>query len=227
MGGRSLDDLQSPNDRRADFLCLRGLLAVEIKSLEDPGTERMENLLRELRARPDWPMFLGSAPMESFIRNTKNPSEVRREVLERIGAGIIRHLRKANRQLQAHTKNFPRKNLVRVLILVNEDKEVYDPHTVGYVLWHAVRHFEAGRPRYANVDGILYLTERHASVRGDKLTFPVVMIEGPSVEDSPWKSSVLEFIADRWGASSYDENCLGDGVENFTAIDHIPDVAQA
>ncbi len=225
LGGVSLDDTHSPEAMRIAYACMRGLLAVELKTLEEPGTERLDNLTDELRKREDWPIFLGSAPMQAFIKNLDDPEGVQRKVLDRIGRGIINHLKKANRQLEAHAKAFPRRNMVRLLVLVNEDHEIYDPHTVAYILWHAVRREEGDRALYEHVDGVLFLTQRHATVRDNKLTYPVVTIEGMGCYDDPWKGDVLDLVAKRWGARNGDDVHEVGSVEEFTTIDHIPDKA--
>ena len=226
LGGLPLDDIQSSEERRADYVCLRGLLAIEIKSLEDDGSERLENLVEELGSNSDWPIFLGSAPMQSFIENTNDPEAVGQQVMERVGRGILNPLKKANRQLKAHAKAFPRKSQVRVLILVNEDHEIYDPETVAYVLWHAVRSERGGKPSFSGLDGIIYFTERHATVIEGNLTFPITLVEGPSVYTSQWKSDVLSLIQHRWGKRSYDKLYdVGNKSPSYTTIDHIPDSA--
>jgi hypothetical protein len=225
LGGVSMDVVHSPEATRIDYRCLNGMLAVELKTLEDPGTERLDNLTEELRKREDWPVFLGSAPMQAFIDNTDDPKGVGRRVLDRIGRAIINHLKKANRQLEAHASEFPRKNMVRLLLLVNEDHEIYDPHTVSYILWHAVRRTEAEHPLYKHVDGILFLTQRHATIRNDKLTYPIVTIEGAGCYDAPWKADVLQFLANRWGNINGCDPELFESVEDFVTIDHIPESA--
>jgi hypothetical protein len=225
LGGVSLDDIHSPEAMRIDYACMRGLLAVELKTLEEPGTDRLDNLTDELRKREDWPIFLGSAPMQAFINNLDDPEGVQRKVLDRIGRGIINHLKKANRQLEAHAKAFPRRNMMRLLVLVNEDHEIYDPHTVAYILWHAVRREEGDRALYEHVDGVLFLTQRHATVRNNKLTYPVVTIEGMGCHDDPWKGDVLDLVAKRWGARNGDDVHELESVEEFTTIDHIPEKA--
>lgn len=225
LGGVSLDEVHSHEATRIDYSCLRGLLAVELKTLEEPGTERLENLTEQLRQRDDWPLFLGSAPMQAFIKNTNDPEGVGQQVLERIGRAIINHLKKANRQLEAHVATFPRKNMVRLLLLVNEDHEIYDPHTVSYVLWHAVRRTHGDLPLYEHVDAILYLTQRHATVRNGKLTYPVVTVEGAGCYDDPWKGDLLQFVADRWSIANGFAPEPVQSVEDFVTIDHIPDVA--
>lgn len=227
LQGQSLDDPEHSEQLRPDYSCLRGLVAIELKTLEDDGEERIENLVEQLRQRSDWPMFLGSAPLQSFIQNTNDPDGLGKKVLERIGRGITRPLQKANRQLEAHERDHPRPNLVKILVLVNEDHEAYDPHTVSYVLWHAVRREEAdGSARFAHVDAIIYFTERHATVVQNLLTFPLTVIEGYGIYDAPWKSDVVEFIQRRWMRHCrYPELSVDDQPQasDFSTIDHVPE----
>lgn len=228
LRGCSLDDSDKSEQLRPDYSCLGGLAAIELKTLEDDGEERLENLVEQLRQRPDWPMFLGSAPLQSFIKNTNDPDGLGKKVLERIGRGITRPLQKANRQLEAHERDHPRKNLVKILVLVNEDHEAYDPHTVSYILWKAVRWEQSdGSPRFAHVDAIIYFTERHATVVQSLLTFPITMVEGAGVYDAPWKSDVVQFIQRRWTTfCGYPELSVEEPqVTDFATIDHIPDQA--
>jgi len=228
LRGESLDDPDKSEQQRPDYSCLGGLVVIELKTLEDDGEERLGNLLDQLRQRPDWPMFLGSAPLQSFIKNTSDPDALGKQVLERIGRGITRPLQKANRQLEAHERDYPRRNLVKILVLVNEDHEAYDPHTVSYILWEAVRWVQPdGSPRFAHVDAIIYFTERHATVVESLLTFPVTVVEGAGVYDAPWKSEVVSLIQRRWiRYCGYPELSVDDPqVTDFTTIDHIPDKA--
>lgn len=224
LGGISLDDVQSPDQLRADYACLRGLLAVELKTLEDDGSERMDNLFAELRERDDWPIFLGSAPIQAFIENTADPDGLRKQTLERIGRGVINHLKKANRQLEAHCVSFPRRNTVRALVLVNEDHETYDPHTVSFILWHAVRRLKDDRLLYEHIDLIFYFTERHAQIVDNRVAFPTLIVEGKPIGDAPWKSEFGTLVAERWarwnGVPLHRDEAA---VNDFSTIEHVPD----
>ncbi len=146
-------------------------------------------------------------------------------MIGRIGRGVINPLKKANRQLEAHAANMPRAHLVRVLILVNEDQEIYDPHTVSYVLWHAVRREQDGKPLYEHVDAIIYFTERHATVREGKVAFPLLSVEAAGIYDAPWKAGVVQLVMDRWSAHNYGTISPFNDVSEFTTIDHIPEQA--
>lgn len=228
LHGQSLDDPDNSEQLRPDYTCLRGLVAIELKSLEDDGEERVENLIKELRQRPDWPIFLGSAPMDAFIKNTDDPDGIGKQVLERVGRGINRPLQKANRQLEAYANDHPRKSLVKILMLVNEDHEAYDPHTVSYVLWHAVRRRDNdGSPRFAHVDAIIYFTERHATIVENLVTFPLTVVEGNGIYYAPWKSDVLDLIQRAWvrHCGYPDLSVEEPQASDFSTIDHIPEQA--
>lgn len=226
LSGISLDVPGSVNEVRPDYLCIGGRLVIELKTLAEDGTDRMENLTDELRKREDWPMFLGSAPMQAFIQNTNDPEGIRRRVIERLGRGIINHLKKANRQLEAHSKTSKVKNLVRMLLLVNEDHEAYDPHMVSYILWHAVRQIKDGIPRYEHVDLIVYMTERHAQMIDGCLNFPTLVIEGSPCAIDEWKGNFGELFVTRW--SRWNGRTLRPeaDVSAFETIEHVPDSAK-
>lgn len=224
LGGIALDDLQHAQARKADYKCLNGLLAIELKSLEDDASERMNNLTDELRERPDWPIFLGSAPMQSFLQHIEEPDEVRRQIVDRIGRAIKSHLRKANKQLAAHALDFPRKNLVKVIVIANEDHEIYDPEMVAYIIKHLLRRHDNGVPLYAHVDAVVFFSERHATTKPGQIAFPILYVEGPSIEHALWKREVMELFLLRWslwnGVPLYKADPTK---EKFSTIEHVPD----
>lgn len=224
LGATSLDDLQSPEDLRADYACLSGLIAVELKTLEEDASERMDNLTDELRKRADWPMFIGSAPFQAITKHMENPEAVRLQIVNRMGRAIINHLKKANKQLAAHAKTFPRKNLVRVVLMINEDHEIYEPLIVAYIVQHALkRRDENGALLYPHIDSVIYTSERHATQIQGMIAFPIVSIEAPGLEFEMWKRSVIDIVLQRWsvwnGIPQFDLNPR-DGL--FSTIEHVP-----
>ena len=224
LGGQELDSLQSAEERRADFKCLRGLLAIELKSLEEDASERMDNLTNELREHEDWPQFFGSVPMESFLKHIPEPESVRRRIVERIGRAIKSHIRKANKQLAAHEVAFPRKNTVKVVVLVNEDHEIYEPELVTYIVQRLLRQKEGGVLVYPHIDAVIYLSERHATTIDQQIAFPIIFIEGNSFETESWKRKVMDTFLWRWSdwcnVPAYQAKLKE---ETFATIEHIPE----
>jgi hypothetical protein len=225
LAGRALDDLQAPSDRRIDYSCLRGLLAVELKSLEDDGSERMSNLTDALKQQKDWPEFYGQWPLDSVLANLDDPESAKQKSSERVGRAIVKHLKKANKQLAAHAETFPRRNLVRLVVLLNEDQEIYDPATARYIIQKELNRIDSTAPRYESIDAVVYLSERHATRAGNDVGFPVIAVMGQPMDDASWKADLIDVVVQRWAAWSGARHIDGrpDAMRPFATIDHIPE----
>ncbi|MGB4057258.1 MAG: hypothetical protein WBK77_04160 [Alphaproteobacteria bacterium] len=224
LNGEAMDDVQHPEARKVDFRCLSGLLAIELKCLEEDASERIDNLTDELRERDDWPEFLGSVPIQSFFKHFDQPEDVKRRFVERLGRAIKNHIHKANKQLKTHKEDFPRKNMVKVVVLVNEDHEIYDPKMVAYIVQHLLLRQEKGAPLYPHIDAVIFISERHAATVNREIAFPMVCIEGSSIEDAQWKRDVTELFLVRWaqwnGVPLYHRDPR---TQEFSTIEHIPE----
>lgn len=227
MGGRSLDEIQHPSKLRADFSCLRGLLAVEIKTLDQSADERIANVTRELERRDDWPEFYGAWPIESVLKNLAESETVKKKLFKRIGRSIVSHLKKANDQLEAHTNEFPRKNVVRLVVLINEDHEVYDPATTVKIVQHAMARTDTGAPNLSYIDAVLFLTERHATQHDNDVAFPMIVVTGRAMDETDWKGEVLDFLCrklagwERARIIPVDRSNAADYINSFATVEHI------
>lgn len=224
LGGKKLDDVQHAEARRADYGCLGGLLAIELKTLEEDGSERMDNLIDELRRRPDWPVFLGSAPIQSVLKHIDEPDQVERQLLDRAGRAIKAHMRKANKQLAAHEASFPRKNIVKVLVLANEDHTMYAPEMVAPAVQKLLLRHENGAPLYPHIDAVFFINERHATTINRQIALPILVVEGTSIENTVWKRDVTELLLVRWATwNGFPLHHADLQEQRFTCIDHIPE----
>lgn len=227
----ALDDTQDSTQRRPDFSCWHDLLVIEVKSLEEDATRRMSNLTEELEKREDWPTFLGEWPVDSVVHNLKEEDQesVKGKIYERIGRTIKSHLKTASKQLAAYAEDNPRTSQVRVVVLINEDWEVYHPNLVSLIIQEALARQEEDDPKYKSIDAVLYMTERHGKPDGNNIAHPAVILPGPVMENCPWKNSVIDFLAQRWchweGARYIEVGPDGaeDIINEFTTIEHIPD----
>ncbi len=224
MGGISLDQ-DGDKERRPDWSCLRGLLVVEVKTLEGPPKERLDNAIRPETEREDWPRFFGKWPIESVLKHLADREKVERRLSDRLGRAIVTHVKKANDQLQSHREREAQRNAVRLAILVNEDHAEYTPDVVRFVagreLW---RLNEEGLTRNAAIDAIIYLSHRHAADVDGQVTFPITVIEGRNLGNTPWKRGVLDLTIRRWcrwnNAPLKDDVTLG--FDSFQAVEHVP-----
>jgi hypothetical protein len=224
LGGKSLDELVHPEERKADYVCLNGLLAVELKTLEDDGSVRMGNLNEDLRQREDFPFFYGAVPFDAIVENMDEPEKIRKKALERIGRPIKDSLSQANDQLAAHRLKFPRKNLVRMMLIANEDHALFDPQTMAHVLQPTLLRLVDGAPRYPDIDVIVYMSERHATAVNGQIALPILVVEGHAFGKAPWKSLVVDHFLQRWSEWQAHPLYSVEGVATkFTTIEHIPE----
>jgi hypothetical protein len=224
LGGESLDDILHPEARRADFRCLRGLLAIELKTFEQGASQRLDNLTAELSQRPDWPAFYGSAPIEPFLKHMQDPKQVKRRFVDRIGRAVKDHVNKADKQLAAHEATFPRKNMLKLMVLANEDHEIYDPAMVRYLTQKILFRQENGCLLYPHIDAVIFFTERHATSLDDQIAFPILCIDGHPMTSAPWKSEVINILMARWARWNGAELHHSDlQAHKFQAIDNIPE----
>lgn len=224
LGGESLDDMMHAEARKADFRCLRGLLAIELKTLKQDASQRIDNLTSELSQCPDWPLFFGSVPIESALKHVRDPEKVKRRFVDRIGRAVKDHVSKADKQLAAHEAAFPRKNMLRVMVLANEDHAIYDPAMVAYLTQRHLLRQENGSLLYPHIDAVIFITERHATAFDDQIAFPILCIDGHSMTSAPWKSEVINMFMARWARWNGGELYYSDlQAHKFQAVDHIPE----
>jgi hypothetical protein len=224
LGGISLDAVHSHERTRIDYVCIRSLIAVELKTLDGDPSQRTNNFVDTLRDRPDFPTFFGPVPLEAAFKNMEGPQQLRRAVLDRLGRTIVTHMKKANDQLRQHSLDYPRKNQLRILLLINEDHPEYEPQTVAWVVQRELARENDGVYRYSHIDAVVYLTERHGQEVEGRIALPICAIHGPEIEMRPWKEDVLAHVVSRW--SNFNNRPLHmfeDGDQPFETIEHVPD----
>lgn len=198
LSGISLDDKDSAEILRPDYTCLRELMVVEIKSFEETGSGRMKNLNDEFRERDDWPVFFGKADISKFAKHTVEPEHIMHKVTDRAGRAIKNHLSKAHKQLEAHQRRTQKTNLLKLVILINEDNELYHPDLIRHVTLKELNRKSKGELSRKHIDAVLYLTERHATISEGKMVYPILIIEGNEFKQTPWKSDLLNFVIEKW-----------------------------
>ena len=225
LGGISLDK-DGDVEKRPDFACLKGLLAIELKSLETDPKERLENALEAEKVSAEWPMFFGTWPSDSILKHLSNSDTLRKKLLDRLGRALVTHVKKANDQLGHHAARVQRQNLVRLLILLNEDHSEYAPDVVCYSVQRELkRKNKDGSYRNDQIDAVIYLTDRHVASGSKDALLPAIAIFGFGLNEQPWKEDVINLVLARWAAWNgvpilRDEKV---SVESFVSAEHVPD----
>ena len=97
LGGVSLDE-EGDVEERPDFACLKGLVAIEIKSFETAPAERLVNAIVPEMESEAWPAFYGTWPIQSVLKNLPNGGALQAKLLDRLGRTVVRVVKKASDQ---------------------------------------------------------------------------------------------------------------------------------
>lgn len=225
LGGRSLDE-DGDVEKRPDFECLNGLLAVEIKSLETDPSDRLETAVLPDKNDANWPVFFGPWPFDSIKKHLDNVDAVQKKLLDRLGRALVTHVKKANDQLGQHAARVKRKNLVRLMMLVNEDYSEYEPNAVAFLVQRELsRRNSDGSFRNSQIDAVIFLSERHLAVGRKGPILPAIVICGVGMDENLWKEDIVNLVLTRWAAWNR-APILPDGtvtIEKFVAAEHVPD----
>ncbi len=225
MSGLSLD-LDGDKETRPDYECLGGALVVEIKSLEGDPSERLENVVAPAKERENWPKFFGEWSSQAVLKNLPEDEReaLRKRLFDRLARAIVSHIKKANSQLTHFCKGRSGVHL-RLLVLINEDFMEYDPNAVGFAVQRELRRTDArGLPKYAGIDAVLYLTERHATQAQGRVTFPILVVHGPTVAQNRVALELIRRIAERWAKWSSGMEALKTpaDIEGFVPVTENP-----
>ncbi len=224
LSGQCLDDYHDPETEHIDYVCLNGLLAVEVKSLEGEPGVRVDNFVETLRRRPDFPPVFEAATLDTIAARMENPAQIIADVVGRIGRTIVTHLKKANDQLLAHTIDYPRKNIFRLVIIVNENHAEYAPDVVLKVLKKEMNRQERGGFRYENIDAVWYITERHSTLVEGRLVLPILTVTAPGIRHCEWKPAVVDYVVKKWasfGSGEFFEDAGDPGA--YVASEYVPE----
>jgi len=159
---------------------------------------------------------------ETHGRTGKN----QKKVFDRLGRTVQRVIKKANDQLEQYHQRNSRRNIVRLLFLLNEDIPEYTPDTVAHIVDRELnRKRDDGTYRNGSIDAVVFMSERHAAPLNNQVCFPLVVVDGASLILNPWKSEVIKLILARWAKSQGAPLSIEEGFETsfFQEVEHIPE----
>nr|WP_321510181.1 hypothetical protein [uncultured Hyphomonas sp.] len=224
LSGVSLDSGDQEEALRPDWICADGAVAIEIKTLAEDGSERRENLQKVFESREDWPTFFGSVSSDNMFKHTSDPNGLQKLAIDRLGRPIKNHIRKANSQLGAYTRRSEGLNPLRLLVLINEDHEIYSPDLVCFIAAKELKRRREGTLARPHVDAVLYLSERHATVDKDQILFPILIVHGYGCGKDADKRALVNWTANQWADWQGAPPATGKAsASDFSTIQNIPD----
>lgn len=192
-GAQSIDELapRTYKGRRADYLWRDRSVIVEVKTLRGDPQPKIDEFVDELSLRPDFPVILGSAPLDKVLARLPDGQEQLLKILQIVMRPVEKAFRSAKEQITGTKQLLGLDDALGVLVLLNPDIEALDPRNIGHEI---SRRLQQRQENDWTVDLVWLLSEAHL-LHGAQ---PCILIEGSRTSRFPWADSYTDHLNGRW-----------------------------
>lgn len=206
-GAESIDRLALPHDprhrRKADFLLENRKVIVELKTLTDDPSHKVEATADKHHGRKDWPLFYGTADVRKVLSNLPDGEAIYRKMVNALGRSVETAVRSAEEQV-THTRSvLDLPDSAGVLVILNDSVDVLDPNVVGHRVVQLMRRARTGNNETKKLDFVWLLFESHTMgvVQGAP-NVPCFLIHGERKDRFPWFDDFYYDLVCRWASAN-------------------------
>lgn len=214
-GAEAIDRLVLPGDpqrrRKADYLLEGRKVIVELKTLTDDPSPKVEATADKHRRRDDWPMFYGTADVRKVLANLPDGEAIYAKVVNALGRSVEAAVRSAEEQV-THTRHvLGLSDAAGVLVILNDSIDILDPYVVGHRVAHLMRRSRTGNSEAGKLDFVWLLFESHVmgTVHG-RPAVPCILIKGKGKDRFPWFERFHHDLVRRWAHANGGISVAGD-----------------
>lgn len=206
-GAESIDRLALPDDpenrRKADYLLGNRNVIVELKTLTEDPSPKIEATADKHRGRDDWPLFYGKANVRKVLSNLPDGESIYGRVVNALGRSVETAVRSAEEQVTHTRRVLGLPNAAGMLVILNDSIDVLDPYVVGHRVAQLMRRPRTGNSDAEKLDFVWLLFESHAMGMVEGLpAVPSILINGERKDRFPWFASFHDDVVRRWAASN-------------------------
>lgn len=206
-GAEAIDCLDLPTDperrRKADFLLAHRQVIVELKTLTEDTSHKIEAIADNHRDREDWPHFYGTADVRKMLANLPDGDSIYRGMVNALGRSIETAVRSAEEQT-THTRHVLNlSGAASLLVILNESIDVLDPYVVGRRVAQLMGRPRTGKSSAAKLDFVWLLFESHTmGVVQGRPAVPCILISGEGKGNFPWFTEFHSDLVRRWSEAN-------------------------
>jgi hypothetical protein len=133
LHGRILDDnhaIESADGKFPDFGCFRDLMLIEMKHLETDQQDRINEVINTKLDPAEKPIFFGTMESHFVIDAASNAAEINAAISAKLSRTVEQLLSTANRQFKDYCTRHPRKNAVRICVILNSTLREWSPDVI-------------------------------------------------------------------------------------------------
>jgi hypothetical protein len=109
-----------------------GPIVVELKTLKVDPSPKIEATLSQHRDRTDFPIFYGQVELSEILQHLPDGDQINQRIYRNISRSIEDAVRSAETQISDTEEIFNLSKAVGLLVLLNENIDVLNPHAVVY-----------------------------------------------------------------------------------------------
>lgn len=202
---RNIDEMNIPPEfqhmKKADYL-LNGNIVVEIKSLKDDPSYKIEERLAPHREREEFPVFYWDAPIQEVLKNLPDGDKINEKIFFSITKSLQHCFERSDDQISDTKTIIDENNASGVVVLLNESIEILEPKTIAYIARYMMnKRNKDGSLRYQNIHYAYLVSEAHFyNVHDELISMPIILIDGPLADQHPDAAERFEQYNYEWAA---------------------------
>jgi hypothetical protein len=123
---------------------------------------------------------------------------LQRACIAKLGRTIEKILSKTNRQFRSFVSRHPRKNRVKICVILNSTLREWSPSVIVDAIHRKMKSSDDGL-RFSDIDAVLYISEKHMTTLHDgRPAHGIVIYEAQGTLDHPWKAQFVGHVVDAW-----------------------------
>lgn len=202
-GVEPVDTLLPPgsfeNKQRADYLLAGRRVIMELKTLKTDPSAKVETELSNHRDRGDFPLIYGSVELPKILRHLPDGDQINQRIYRNISRSVEKAVRSAEDQISDTEEIFNLRDIVGLLVLLNENIDVLDPQVVVRRTSELLNRERTDGSMHTSIDFVWLLFESHATKLPDGfLARPSVLLEGPTASSFDWFTPVFNWLQTSW-----------------------------
>jgi hypothetical protein len=203
LGAEHIDTLlgdRPTQGRRADFLCFSRRIVCELKSLEGDPEIRLDGFVNEVKQRPDFPAFVGEAPIRAVLDRMADGEQLKLKLLEKITRQIESAMQNAEIQIESSKIDLNLPGSCGVLFVLNHSIGILDPNVAGFKIGKLFNKKKDGDFRFKNVSFVVFISEAHEVKANTEYgnVMPILEVSGPTATRYPFAPELLASITKKW-----------------------------
>ncbi|MBC8286270.1 MAG: hypothetical protein H8E42_02215 [Nitrospinae bacterium] len=222
-GSESIDSLKLPKGNEesqiADYFLANRQIIVEVKTLKSDTAYKVDEVLEPYGDDPAFPIVYGECDVNKILDKLDSGQEIKSQILEKLTRPIEKAFKKADDQVSDTKKAFNVENACGLLVLLNEEIDVFSPEVLIWKISKMLGKKRNGNYRYKQFPCVWVISESHYIQAGKEIkSTPSFCINGPMNKEIPEIGDFVTELQPKW-AEFEGVPLLSNGINKFKDSD--------